>query len=110
MTQLTGANLLAKRKETKMLLPLSKSEMQANRLNWLCSIFAGHPTKLFTSLAGKVLVEAVLCGSYPKAVSRATLRRHRIGPASTSTHSSRAISARGQGSIKLTSCLVFWRI
>ncbi len=71
----TVADSLAGRMETLMLLPLSQSEMHGTTLNWLDSAFAGHLPKLFTPLVGEALVEAVLRGGYPEAVSRATPRR-----------------------------------
>ena len=71
----TVADSLAGRMEILMLLPLSQSEMHGTTLNWLDSAFAGHLPKLFTPLVGEALVEAVLRGGYPEAVSRATPRR-----------------------------------
>ena len=71
----TLADSLAGRMETLMLLPLSQSEMHGATLNWLDSAFAGHLLKLSTPLVGEALVEAVLRGGYPEAVSRATPRR-----------------------------------
>ena len=71
----TVADSLAGRMETLMLLPLSQSEMHGTTLNWLDSAFAGHLPKLSTPLVGEALVEAVLRGGYPEAVSRATPRR-----------------------------------
>ena len=64
----TVADSLAGRMETLMLLPLSQSEMHGTTLNWLDSAFSGHLPKLFTSLVGEALVEAVLRGGYPEAV------------------------------------------
>jgi uncharacterized protein len=69
------ADSLAGRMETLTLLPLSQSEMHGSTLNWLDSAFAGHLPKLSTPLVGEALVEAVLRGGYPEAVSRATARR-----------------------------------
>ena len=69
------ADSLAGRMETLMLLPLSQSEMHGTTLNWLDSAFAGHLPKLSTPLVGEALVEAVLRGGYPEAVSGATPRR-----------------------------------
>lgn len=71
----TVADSLAGRMETLMLLPLSQSEMHGTTRNWLDSAFAGHLPKLSTPLVGEALVEAVLRGGYPEAVSRATPRR-----------------------------------
>ena len=69
------ADSLAGRMETLTLLPLSQSELHGSTLNWLDSAFAGHLPKLSTPLVGEALVETVLRGGYPEAVSRATARR-----------------------------------
>ena len=69
------ADSLAGRMETLTLLPLSQSEMQGTTLNWLDSAFAGVLPKVSTPLVGDALVEAVLRGGYPEAVSRETSRR-----------------------------------
>ena len=71
----TMADSLAGRMETLMLLPLSQSELHGSAVNWLDSAFAGHFPKLSIPLVGEALVEAVLRGGYPEAVSRATPRR-----------------------------------
>jgi len=75
MTLPTVADSLAGRMETLTLLPLSQSEMHGTSTNWLDSAFAGHLPKVFAPLVGDALVEAVLRGGYPEAVSRATPRR-----------------------------------
>lgn len=69
------ADSLAGRMETLTLLPLSQSEMHGTTLNWLDSAFAGVLPKVSTPVVGEALVEAVLRGGYPEAVSRATPRR-----------------------------------
>jgi uncharacterized protein len=71
----TVADSLAGRMETLTLLPLSQSEMHGTALNWLDSAFAGHLPKVSVPLVGEALVEAVLRGGYPEAVSRGTSRR-----------------------------------
>lgn len=71
----TVADSLAGRMETLMLLPLSQSEMHGSTLNWLDRAFNGHLPKVSTPLVGEVLLEAVLRGGYPEAVSRGTPRR-----------------------------------
>lgn len=71
----TVADSLAGRMETLTLLPLSQSEMHGTAINWLDSAFAGHLPKVSIPLVGEALVEAVLRGGYPEAVSRATSRR-----------------------------------
>jgi predicted AAA+ superfamily ATPase len=74
----TVADSLAGRMETLTLLPLSQSEMLATSANWLDSVFAGHIPSVSVPLVGEALVEAVLKGGYPEAVSRATPRRRTI--------------------------------
>jgi hypothetical protein len=71
----TLADSLAGRMETLTLLPLSQSEMQGTSANWLDSAFAGNLLEASAPMVGNVLVEAVLRGGYPEAVSRATPRR-----------------------------------
>lgn len=71
----TLADSLAGRMETLTLLPLSQSEMHGTRLNWLDSVFAGDLPKVSAPLVGEALVDAVLRGGYPEAVSRGTSRR-----------------------------------
>lgn len=74
----TVADSLAGRMETLTLLPLSQSEMHGTTANWLDSAFAGHLPKVSVPLVGQELVEAVLRGGYPQAVSRATPRRRTV--------------------------------
>lgn len=74
----TMADSLAGRMETLMLLPLAQSEMQGASANWLDSVFAGHLPTVRTPLVGEALVETVLRGGYPEAVSRATPRRRTV--------------------------------
>jgi predicted AAA+ superfamily ATPase len=74
----TVADSLAGRMETLMLLPLAQSEMQGASVNWLDSVFSGCLPAVLTPLVGEALVETVLRGGYPEAVSRATARRRTI--------------------------------
>lgn len=71
----TVADSLAGRMETLTLLTLSQSEIQGTTINWLDEAFAGRLLSIFAPLVGGVLVEAVLRGGYPKAISRTTHRR-----------------------------------
>lgn len=75
MTLPTVADSLAGRMETLTLLPLSQCEMRNSTVNWLDSVFAGKFPKILTAVVGDELVEAVLLGGYPEAVSRSTTRR-----------------------------------
>ena len=71
----TVADSLAGRMETLTLLPLSQSELRGSTANWIDSAFAGQILKVGQAVVGDDLVEAVLRGGYPEAVSRATARR-----------------------------------
>lgn len=75
MVMPTAADSLAGRMETLTLLPLSQSELHYSTVNWLDCAFAGQLPEIATPLVGTDLVEAVLRGGYPEAVSRATPRR-----------------------------------
>lgn len=69
------ADSLAGRMETIALLPLSQNEINGTTTNWLDSAFAGHLPELANPSVGTALVEAVLRGGYPEALSRTTPRR-----------------------------------
>jgi hypothetical protein len=75
MAMPTVADSLAGRMETLTLLPLSQSELHGSSVNWLDQAFAGRLPEVTAPLVGLDLVEAVLRGGYPEAVSRATARR-----------------------------------
>jgi uncharacterized protein len=75
MVMPTVADSLAGRMETLTLLPLSQSELHGTSVNWLDRAFAGQLPEAAIPLLGSDLVEAVLRGGYPEAVSRATPRR-----------------------------------
>ena len=57
------------------MLPLSQSEIEGHSANWIDSIFAGRILKLGTHAVGSDLVERVLRGGYPEAISRASAKR-----------------------------------
>ena len=71
----TVADSLAGRMETLTLLPLSQSEMHGGTANWIDRAFAGEILRATRPLLGDDLIEAVLRGGYPEAVSRTTPRR-----------------------------------
>ena len=71
----TVADSLAGRMETLMLLPLSQSEIEGQSTNWLDSVFAGQIPQPGTLALGADLVDRVLSGGYPEAISRFTTRR-----------------------------------
>lgn len=71
----TVADSLAGRMETLSLLPLSQSELESHRANWLDHAFAGRILAVQAPALGGELVERVLRGGYPEAVSRTNTRR-----------------------------------
>lgn len=71
----TAADSLAGRMETLLLLPLSQSEIEGQSVNWLDSVFAGQVPQQGTQALGSDLVDRVLRGGYPEAISRSTPRR-----------------------------------
>lgn len=71
----TVADSLAGRMETLTLLPLSQSEMHGATANWIDRAFAGKILSAPRPLLGEELIEAVVRGGYPEAVSRTTPRR-----------------------------------
>lgn len=71
----TVADSLAGRTETLSLLPLSQSEIEGQTTNWLDCVFADHIPRLGSPPHTADLVERVLHGGYPEALSRSTARR-----------------------------------
>ncbi|MBK9348111.1 MAG: ATP-binding protein [Burkholderiales bacterium] len=71
----TVADSLAGRMETLLLLPLSQSEIEGQSANWLDSVFSGRIPQPGTKALGSNLIERVLRGGYPEAISRPTPRR-----------------------------------
>lgn len=75
MTLPNVADSLAGRMETIALLPLSQNEINGTTTNWLDGAFAGHLPKIANPRVGTALMEAVLRGGYPEALSRTAPRR-----------------------------------
>lgn len=71
----TVADSLAGRMETLSLLPLSQNEIEGQTTNWLDTVFAGQWPKPMASAGTPDLVERVLRGGYPEALSRSTAKR-----------------------------------
>ena len=71
----TVADSLAGRMETLTLLPLSQAEIERRSANWIDSAFTGRILKVSTPILGDALIDRVLSGGYPEAVSRASVRR-----------------------------------
>lgn len=71
----TVADSLAGRMETLTLLPLSQSELHGSTVNWLDQALAGRLPTVTAPLIGKDLVETILRGGYPEAISRPSQRR-----------------------------------
>ena len=70
------ADSLAGRMETLSLMPLSQTEIEGHSANWIDQAFAGHLLRADTPALGAELVERVLRGGYPEAVSRVLGRYH----------------------------------
>lgn len=71
----TVADSLAGRMETLSLLPLSQAEIEGRAMNWLDTAFSRRIPEPGTPAHGVDLVERVLRGGYPEAISRATTKR-----------------------------------
>lgn len=69
------ADSLAGRMETVTLLPLSQSELKGNSANWVDAAFTGQLLTATSTVMGADLVETVLQGGYPEALTRSTARR-----------------------------------
>jgi predicted AAA+ superfamily ATPase len=71
----TVADSLAGRMETLSLLPLSQNEIVSRSANWIDSAFAGRILKADQPALGSDLIDRVLQGGYPEAISRPTTKR-----------------------------------
>ena len=71
----TVADSLAGRMETLSLLPLSQSEIESQSENWIDSAFAGRILDPKQLALGDDLIDRVLRGGYPEAVSRTSAKR-----------------------------------
>ena len=71
----TVADSLAGRMETLSLLPLSQSEIRSRSANWIDSAYAGRILKADQPALGSNLIDRVLHGGYPEAISRPTTKR-----------------------------------
>jgi len=71
----TVADSLAGRMETLLLLPLSQSEIESRIANWIDSAFAAQILEADRPAVGGDLVERVLRGGYPEAISRTSSKR-----------------------------------
>jgi len=73
------ADALAGRMETLSLLPLAGCELRGSAGHWLDTVFAGDVPRVGQDTAranvGQALVQRVLRGGYPEALTRATARR-----------------------------------
>ena len=75
MTLPAVADSLAGRMETLSLLPLAQSEIRGRQANWINAAFAERLLDLDGVVIGDELVDLVLRGGYPEAVSRTSQRR-----------------------------------
>jgi len=71
----TVADSLAGRMETLSLLPLSQSEIGSRSANWIDNAFAGRILTADQPMLGSDLIDLVLRGGYPEAISRTTAKR-----------------------------------
>lgn len=80
MTLPSVADSLAGRMETLVLLPLAQSEIAAmagRSMFWLDALFAGEMLVSTTPVVGDALVEQVIRGGYPEALTRTDNRRRK---------------------------------
>lgn len=77
MTLPRVADSLAGRMEIIRLLPLSQAELRGTRPSFLKQAFAGDTPKSVAPVLGTDLVELVLAGGYPEALTRPGWRRRR---------------------------------
>jgi len=73
----TMADSLAGRMETLTLLPLSQSEIVGVDANWIDNAFAGRILKCAQPILDDQLIEQVLRGGFPEALTRTTARRRK---------------------------------
>ncbi|MCC5853078.1 MAG: ATP-binding protein [Alkalimonas sp.] len=71
----TVSDSLAGRMETLSLLPLSQSEIESKTANWLDRAFTGSILTAKQPVIGDDLVDRVLAGGYPEAITRTSARR-----------------------------------
>lgn len=77
MTLPRVADSLAGRMETIRLLPLAQAELRGTRPGFLESAFAGDAPVSANPVVGADLLDIVLAGGYPEALTRSTSRRRR---------------------------------
>jgi predicted AAA+ superfamily ATPase len=70
----TVADSLAGRMETLVMLPLSQTEIERRDVNWIDCVFA-HQIPNISNRQEKDLIERVLAGGYPEAISRNDQKR-----------------------------------
>lgn len=71
----TVADSLAGRMETLTLLPLSQTEINYQKTNWIDNVFAGRILDSTDLVIGNDLIDRVLRGGYPEAMARASVKR-----------------------------------
>ncbi len=77
MTLPRVADSLAGRMGIVRLLPLAQGELRGAAPDFLVKAFAGEPPTFRTPIVGDSLVETVLAGGYPEALTRSGWRRRR---------------------------------
>lgn len=73
----TVADSLAGRMETLTLLPLSQSEMVGSDANWIDHAFSGRILNCAHPILDDQLIEQVLRGGFPEALTRTSARRRK---------------------------------
>jgi hypothetical protein len=73
----TVADSLAGRMETLTLLPLSQSEMVGSDANWIDHAFSGRILNCAQPILDDQLIEQVLRGGFPEALTRTSARRRK---------------------------------
>jgi len=66
---------LAGRMETLLLMPLSQSEIESRSANWIDNAYGGRILQATQPALGSELIERVLGGGYPEAISRTSPKR-----------------------------------
>jgi predicted AAA+ superfamily ATPase len=74
----TVADSLAGRMETLSLFPLSQSELENQSENWIDNAFNSRILEAENASVGALLIDRVLKGGYPEALSRQTSRRRGV--------------------------------
>jgi hypothetical protein len=89
----TVADSLAGRMETLTLLPLSQSEMVGSDANWIDHAFSGRILNCAHPILDNQLIEQVLRGGFPEALTRTTVKKRCRWASISGLHHSRLYGA-----------------